>query len=131
MICKNCGFEYLDALKECPNCQAKNEALNTEVLTPEQRDHFEGVTINETLDSDSGARQSFKTEAEYHSQSNKKRTKTWSNVKSKTTGVPSLTFIILGLLVLGILFFVGVLIVPILLVLAAVSVVYFLINSLV
>lgn len=129
MICKNCGFEYLDSLKECPNCQTQNESLNTKVLTPEQRDHFEGVTINEALDKDSDTKQSFKTKSEYHSQANKKRTKTWSNVKAKSTGIPSLTFIILGLFILGLLFFVGILIVPILLVLTAISVIYFLINS--
>lgn len=131
MICKNCGFEYLDSLKECPNCQAKNKSLNTKVLTPEQRDHFDGVTINENLDNESEPKQSFKTKTEYDTKFNKQRTKSWSNVSSKSTGMPSLTFIILGLLVLGILFFIGILVVPILLVLAAISIIYFLVNSIV
>ncbi len=46
MICKKCGFEYVDGLKECPNCQAPNEAEETVVLTEEERDTFGGLTID-------------------------------------------------------------------------------------
>lgn len=48
MICKKCGFEYADGLKECPNCQAPNEPEEPIVLTEEERDTFGGVTIETT-----------------------------------------------------------------------------------
>jgi predicted ATP-dependent serine protease len=131
MICKKCGFEYVDGLKECPNCQAPNESLNTKILTPEQKNSFKGITINETLeDDDSDVKESNYTKNEYDPKFNRTKSKTWSNVKFKSSGMPSLTFIILGLFVLGMLFFIGILIVPILLIIAAISLVYFLISSL-
>lgn len=48
MICKNCGFEYVDGLKECPNCQTPNEPQEPQVLTQEERDTFAGLTIETT-----------------------------------------------------------------------------------
>lgn len=48
MICKKCGFEYVDGLKECPNCQAPNEPLEVKVLTKDERDTFDGITIEDT-----------------------------------------------------------------------------------
>ena len=48
MICKQCGFEYADGLKECPNCQAPNEPEEPQVLTEEERDTFGGLTIEST-----------------------------------------------------------------------------------
>lgn len=50
MICKNCGFEYVDGLKECPNCQTPNVPEEPKVLTEEERDTFGGVTIETTPD---------------------------------------------------------------------------------
>ena len=48
MICKKCGFEYADGLKECPNCQAPNEPEEPIVLTEEEGDTFGGVPIETT-----------------------------------------------------------------------------------
>ena len=48
MICKKCGFEYVDNLKECPNCQAPNEPEEAKVLDSDERDTFKGITIDET-----------------------------------------------------------------------------------
>jgi len=48
MICKKCGFEYVDGLKECPNCQTQNEPLEVKVLTQDERDTFDGITIEDT-----------------------------------------------------------------------------------
>ncbi|MDD4321472.1 MAG: hypothetical protein PHH31_08045 [Acidaminococcaceae bacterium] len=45
MICKKCGFEYVDGLKECPNCQEPNEPIETKILTKDERDTFNGITI--------------------------------------------------------------------------------------
>ena len=47
MICKKCGFEYVDGLKECPNCQTPNEPEEATVLTESERDSFAGVTIED------------------------------------------------------------------------------------
>lgn len=55
MQCKKCGYEYVEALKECPNCQAPNEPAETKILLPDERDTFEGVTIDdETVEGGSG-----------------------------------------------------------------------------
>jgi hypothetical protein len=51
MICKKCGFEYADGLKECPNCQAPNEPEEPVVLTEEERDTFGGLTIESNAQS--------------------------------------------------------------------------------
>ncbi len=48
MICKNCGFEYEDGLKECPNCQAPNVPIEPQVLSKQERDTFNGLTIETT-----------------------------------------------------------------------------------
>ena len=48
MICKKCGFEYVDNLKECPNCQTLNEPEEAKVLDADERDTFKGITIDET-----------------------------------------------------------------------------------
>jgi len=47
MKCKKCGFEYVDNLKECPNCQTPNEPADVKVLNPDERDNFAGITIDE------------------------------------------------------------------------------------
>jgi len=47
MICKKCSFEYVDNLKECPNCQAPNEPEDAKVLNADERDTFKGITIDE------------------------------------------------------------------------------------
>ena len=47
MICKKCGFEYVDNLKECPNCQTPNEPEEAKVLGADERDTFKGITIDE------------------------------------------------------------------------------------
>ena len=47
MICKKCGFEYVDNLKECPNCQTPNEPEEAKVLNADERDTFKGITIDE------------------------------------------------------------------------------------
>ncbi|MGE4589107.1 MAG: hypothetical protein AB7E34_05980 [Acidaminococcaceae bacterium] len=47
MVCKKCGFEYEDNLRECPNCQTPNEPEETKVLNADERDTFKGITIDE------------------------------------------------------------------------------------
>lgn len=52
MICFHCGLEYPDHLAECPNCHTPNDDIAAEVLTEDERDAFEGVTIDQVPDSD-------------------------------------------------------------------------------
>ena len=52
MICSHCGLEYPDHLAECPNCHTPNDDIAAEVLTEDERDAFEGVTIDQVPDSD-------------------------------------------------------------------------------
>lgn len=47
MICRKCGFEYVDNLKECPNCQTPNEPAEAKILMPDERDTFSGITIDD------------------------------------------------------------------------------------
>lgn len=60
MICKNCGFEYLDGLKECPNCQTPNIPEEPKVMTQEERDTFGGVTIESTPVTQDGEEAGYK-----------------------------------------------------------------------
>ena len=45
MICKHCGLEYPDDLDACPGCGAANEDVEAQVLSEEERDSFDGMTI--------------------------------------------------------------------------------------
>ena len=58
MICKKCGFEYVDNLKECPNCQALNGPEEAKVLDADERDTFKGITIDETEGTESAGNSS-------------------------------------------------------------------------
>lgn len=45
MICKHCGLEYPDDLDACPGCGAANDDVEAQVLSEEERDSFDGMTI--------------------------------------------------------------------------------------
>ena len=45
MICKHCGLEYPDDMEACPGCGTPNEDVEAQVMSEEERDAFEGVTI--------------------------------------------------------------------------------------
>ncbi len=75
MICKKCGFEYVDNLKECPNCQTPNEPEEAKVLQADERDTFTGITIEEAegtesksynISSDDNKEDGFKGTHVYH-----------------------------------------------------------------
>lgn len=105
MICKNCGFEYADGLKECPNCQAPNTPDEPQVLSKQERDTFDGITI-ET------AREEGDTEYKVYDREEEKNRReeesaTTSGVHFKVFNGTSILWIILILLaILGILIFV-------------------------
>jgi Flp pilus assembly protein TadB len=52
MICQHCGMEYPDELKECPGCHAPNEETAAQVMSEDERDSFEGITIDSAPDTD-------------------------------------------------------------------------------
>lgn len=105
MICKNCGFEYADGLKECPNCQAPNTPDEPQVLSKQERDTFDGITI-ET------AREEGDTEYKVYDREEEKNRReeesaATSGVHFKVFNGTSILWIILILLaILGILIFI-------------------------
>jgi hypothetical protein len=42
MRCEQCGTEYSDACRACPKC---GHSFEVAILTPEEREDFQGVTI--------------------------------------------------------------------------------------
>ena len=50
MICKHCGLEYPDDLEACPGCGTLNEEGEAQVMSEEERDAFDGVTIETGTD---------------------------------------------------------------------------------
>ena len=105
MICKKCGFEYVDGLKECPNCQEPNVPIETTVLSDAERDTFNGVTIEETSKGQSG--DDFKVYAPGETPNDDgPEEQSYQGIHVKTfTGSSFIWQIIFILLVLGFIFF--------------------------
>lgn len=57
MKCGFCGREVDKGTTECPYCHYRF-TLDTQVLSPEERDTFEGVTIDESTGADESSSQS-------------------------------------------------------------------------
>ena len=57
MKCGFCGREVDKGITECPYCHYRF-TLDTQVLSPEERDTFEGVTIDESTGADESKAQS-------------------------------------------------------------------------
>lgn len=57
MKCGFCGREVDKGTTECPYCHYRF-TLDTQVLSPEERDTFEGVTIDESTGADASSSQS-------------------------------------------------------------------------
>lgn len=55
MKCSFCGKELERGTQECPYCHCRIEA-EVQVLRPEERDTFDGVTIEQDGNSESGTR---------------------------------------------------------------------------
>ena len=101
MICKKCGFEYVDGLKECPNCQAPNEPLEVKVLTQDERDTFDGITIEDTKNEDENGFRVYEAEEERQQPKN-------SGIHIKTFGLGSswIWRLIFLVIIIGLIFFV-------------------------
>jgi len=103
MRCEFCGREVENTVVECPYChyQFKREA---QVLNPNERDSFEGVTIEEdgsTNDSGSKTKYQYQTKDEYirYDQTKQQRTTVNPQFKVHTMGCSSgllMTLLILG-----------------------------------
>ena len=103
MKCEFCGREVENTVVECPYChyQFKREAL---VLNPNERDSFEGITIEEdgsTNDGGSKTKYQYQTKEEYtrHDQAKQQRTTVNPQFKVHTMGCSS--GILMTLLILG------------------------------
>ncbi len=99
MICKKCGFEYVDGLPECPNCQTPNEPSEAQVLTNHDRDSFEGVTIDENGNAQEGMH--AENRDDYSQNENPRTTK----IKFQTLGGSGLIWKIVGFIVLALFIF--------------------------
>ena len=103
MKCEFCGREVENTVVECPYChyQFKREA---QVLNPNERDSFEGITIEEdgsANDGGSKAKYQYQTKEEYtrHDQAKQQRTTVNPQFKVYTMGCSS--GILMTLLILG------------------------------
>ena len=103
MKCEFCGREVENTVVECPYChyQFKREA---QVLNPNERDSFEGITIEEdgsANDGGSKTKYQYQTKEEYtrHDQEKQQRTTVNSQFKVHTMGCSS--GILMTLLILG------------------------------
>lgn len=94
MICKKCGFEYIDGLKECPNCQTPNEPAEVKVLTEDERDTFDGITIEESQN------ESQEQYRNYEQETRQEKPKT-SGIYVKSFGVTSFLWQLLILLIIA------------------------------
>ncbi|MEG0798155.1 MAG: hypothetical protein RSC56_02955 [Acidaminococcaceae bacterium] len=99
MLCKKCGFEFVDGLKECPNCQTPATPAEVKVLSADERDTFDGITI-----------EGSKEQEEYQTYSKEERTSSATPqgkvyVKS-FGGVSFLWQLLILLLIAGIIFIV-------------------------
>lgn len=108
MICKNCGFEYEDGLKECPNCQAPNVPDDPQVLSQQERDTFEGLTIETPKEEDGADQGEYKV---YDQEEERARREEAENKDSGIhvkvfSGMNIIWIIIFILAVLGILIFI-------------------------
>jgi len=101
MKCEFCGREVENTVVECPYChyQFKREA---QVLNPNERDSFEGITIEEDgSTNDGGSKTKYQTKEEYtrHDQAKQQRTTVNPQFKVHTMGCSS--GILMTLLILG------------------------------
>ena len=105
MKCEFCGREVENTVLECPYChyQFKRQA---QVLNPNDRDSFEGVTIEEdgsTDDSGSKTKYQYQTKEEYtrYDQANQRQQHTTIKPQFKVHTMGCGSGILLTLLILG------------------------------
>ena len=98
MKCDFCGHEVAPGTVECPSCQYQFK-IDAQVLSPEERDTFEGVTIDESAGTEEN--KSAREGAVYDSGAdayNERQQQVPPNIKVHTFGCGSgilITFLIL------------------------------------
>ena len=105
MICKNCGFEYEDGLKECPNCQAPNAGDDPQVLSSQERDTFSGITIETAKDDQGPEYKVYDQEEEQARREAENKQKSGLHIKV-FSGMSFIWLILIFLAILGILVFI-------------------------
>jgi hypothetical protein len=64
MRCNRCGVESEADNGVCPNCGERSDRVEVEVLPPEARDEFQGITIEQNPQASGAERGSY--DYEYH-----------------------------------------------------------------
>ncbi len=89
MKCGFCGREVAKGTTECPYCHYRF-TLDTQVLSPEERDTFDGVTIDESTGNDeSAAKQSVEGYGERAQYEERARQQANNGIKVHTFGCGS------------------------------------------
>ena len=102
MICKHCGLEYPDDLEACPGCGTLNEEGEAQVMSEEERDAFDGVTIETGTDEENrGDWKVYDREDIRKEQEKEARKEKWAAEIVKLNGR---LMLVAALLILGILF---------------------------
>lgn len=129
MKCNFCGREVPRGTQECPYCHYRFE-IEATVLNPQERDEFEGVTIDESGYEETGAkderrpeqRERYERREEYSNKSGGSKIYV-KNLNGCGGGLLGVLLIIAVLIALFIFFM------PLFIVVAAIGVVYYLISS--
>ena len=100
MRCEFCGREVENTVVECPYChyQFKREA---QVLNPNERDSFEGVTIEEDGSTNSKTKYQYQTKDEYTRYDQTKQQRTTANPQFKVHTMGCSSGLLMTLLILG------------------------------
>ena len=115
MLCEFCKHEFDDSLTECPYCHKKVD-IEAKSLTREERDNFDGTTIEmEGSEGEEGytRRAEYQEKDSYRQQDDFRRgdrpyedSRNSERLKVYRLGGGLLTWIIFALIVLGIIFFI-------------------------
>lgn len=104
MICKHCGLEYPDDLEACPGCGTLNEEGEAQVMSEEERDAFDGVTIETGTDEENrGDWKVYDREDIRKEQEKEARKEKWAAVW-EIVKLNGRLMLVAALLILGILF---------------------------
>ena len=104
MICKHCGLEYPDDLEDCPGCGTLNEEGEAQVMSEEERDAFDGVTIETGTDEENrGDWKVYDREDIRKEQEKEARKEKWAAVW-EIVKLNGRLMLVAALLILGILF---------------------------
>ena len=130
MKCNFCGREVPRGTQECPYCHYRFE-IEATVLNPQERDEFEGVTIDESGYEETAAKDERRPEQrERYERREEYSNKNGSGPKIYVKNLNGCGGGLLGvLLVIAVLIALFIFFMPLFIVVAAIGVVYYLISS--